>query len=589
MSSVNLSDQTELIDQSWKRCQNFGLLSTGPINNLLLTGKDLQEVLKENELLIKQTASILEKLYPVNHSNGHVTVIVDSNGTIIHKVGKLDIGDSPDYMSIGSNWSEEIKGTNAIGLAIYEKKPIFTHAEHHFFVKNHYLTCAASPIYSPTGEFIGAINISAKKELYNPFMISLVSIAAEAIQNRLLLTHTNHESLLAIKEIELTANLCSFPLLSLDHEKKIIRANQTARLLFGENCIGNEFHNKHGYSVDVISDQTNKTVRSVVSLHKTNKTKPQGIALYTISDIIGSCKKIENVKKIIQKAALSTYPVIIYGESGTGKELIAQSLHTAGPRSTKPFIAVNCSAIPESLIESELFGYEGGAFTGANREGVPGKFEAAHGGTIFLDEIGDMSLKAQSALLRVLQDKVVTRIGALSGKSIDVRVLTATNKNLFEEVHAGRFREDLYYRLKGLFITLPPLRQRSDIIELTEHLLSRLDNPSIRLSEEAKQLLHSYHWPGNIRELNSVLMQASFYTENNEIQGSDLQFEHGYEQESNSLVVEQLKHNSLINTEIAAIEQVLHSVEWNISKAATILKISRNTLYNKINKYSLVK
>lgn len=589
MSSVNHWGHTELIDQSWKRCQKFGLLSTGPISNFLLTGIDLQKVLKENELLIKQTASILEKLNPVIHPHGHVTVIVDRNGTIIYKAGKLDLGNSPDYMSIGSNWSEEIKGTNAIGLAIYEKKPVITHAEHHFYVKNHYLTCAASPIYSPTGEFIGAINISTKKELYNPFMISFVSIAAEAIQNRLLLAHTKQENLLAIKEIELTANLYSFPLLSLDHEKKIIRANQTARLLFGENCIGKEFHNKQGYSVDVLSDQTNKAVRSVVSLHRPNKTKPKGINLYTISDIIGSCDKIVEVKKIVQKAALSTYPVIIYGETGTGKELIAQSLHTAGPRSNKPFIAVNCSAIPESLIESELFGYERGAFTGANREGVPGKFEAAHGGTIFLDEIGDMSLKAQSALLRVLQDKVVTRIGALSGKSIDIRVLTATNKNLLEEVHAGRFREDLYYRLKGLFITLPPLRQRSDIIELTEHLLSRLDNPSLRLSEEAKQLLYSYHWPGNIRELNSVLMQASFHTENDEIQGSVLQLEHGYEREPNSLVYEKLQHNSLINTEIAAIKQVLHSVEWNISKAATILKISRNTLYNKINKYRLVK
>lgn len=588
MSSMNILDQKELIVQSWKRCLNIGLSTTGPINDLLLTGKDLQKVLKENEYLIKHTTSILEKLYPTIHSRGLVTVIVDQHGTIIHKIGKLDIEDYLDYMSVGSNWSEEIKGTNAIGLAIYEKKAIITHAEHHFSVKNHYLTCAASPIYSPTGELIGAINISTRKELYHPFMISLVSIVAEALQNRLLLEDTIQEKLLIVKEIEITANLYTFPLLSLDHEKRIIRANQTARLLLGDNCIGNEFHYKQGYSIDVISDQSNKVSQSVVSLHKTRNKSSKSISLYTTADIIGSCEKIGRVRKVIKKAALSDYPIIIYGESGTGKELIAQSLHTAGPRIMKPFIAVNCSAIPESLIESELFGYERGAFTGANREGVPGKFEAANGGTVFLDEIGDMSLKAQSALLRVLQEKTVTRIGGIEVKPIDTRIITATNKNLREEVQAGRFREDLFYRLKGIFITLPPLRHRSDIIELTEHFITKLENPFVRLSEEAKQQLISYHWPGNIRELNSILMQASFFAEGNEIKAADLHFEEEYERETKRRDSEVKTPPSLSNTEKGAIKQALQSVEWNISKAATILKISRNTLYLKIKKYNLV-
>ncbi|MFI8495724.1 sigma-54-dependent Fis family transcriptional regulator [Peribacillus butanolivorans] len=587
MSSVNILDQKELIVQSWKRCHNFGLSSTGPINDLLLTGKELKEVIKENEYMIKKTTSILEKLYPTIHSSGLVTVIVDRNGTIIHKVGKWDIEESLDYMSIGSNWSEKIKGTNAIGLAIYEKKPIITHAEHHFYVKNHFLTCAASPIYSPTGEFIGAINISARKELYHPFTISLVSIVAEAVQNRLLLEHKNHEKLLALKEIELTANLYTSPLLTLDHEKRIIRANQTARHFLGDDCIGKEFQANQGYSINVISDGSNKAFRSVVSLHKTSKKNSQGINLYTTSDIIGSCEKIVRVRKIVNKAASSDYPLIIYGESGTGKELIAQSLHTAGPRKMKPFIALNCSAIPESLIESELFGYERGAFTGANREGAPGKFEAADGGTILLDEIGDMPLRAQSTLLRVLQEKTVTRIGGDKIRPIDMRVIASTNKNLHEEVQEGRFREDLYYRLKGIFITLPPLRNRTDIIELAEHLITKLDNPSVRLSEEAKQKLIAYHWPGNIRELNSILIQASFFAEGNEIKGEDIQFVDEYERQKNRKDSEVKTPLSLNNAEKDAIIKALHSVEWNISKAANILKISRNTLYLKIKKYNL--
>ncbi|WHY87795.1 sigma-54-dependent Fis family transcriptional regulator [Neobacillus novalis] len=584
MSSVNLSDQIKVIDSSWKRCHSLGLSPTGPINNLLLTGKDLQTVLKENEYLIKHTTSILEKLYPSIHSSELVTVIVDRNGTIVHKIGKLEIEESLDYMSVGSNWSEEIKGTNAIGLAIHEKKPIITHAEHHFYVKNHFLTCAASPIYSPTREVIGAVNISARKELFHPFMISLTSIIAEAVQNRLLLEQANHEKVLALKEINHTANLYTFPLLTLDHEKRILRANQHARHLLGEDCIGKEFQAKQGHSIDILSDQSKKVFRSVISLHTTNKKGPQVNNLYTISDIIGSCEKIVWIRKMVNKAALTDYPIIIYGESGTGKELIAQSLHTAGSRKRKPFIAVNCSAIPENLIESELFGYERGAFTGANRDGAPGKFEAADGGTIFLDEIGDMPLKAQAALLRVLQEKTVTRIGGVEVKRIDTRVIAATNKNLREEVQSGRFREDLYYRLKGIIITPPALRNRSDIIELSEHLITKLDNPTVRLSEEAKQKLVSYRWPGNIRELNSILMQASFFAEGNEIKAEDLHFVSEYEQQTDS---EEKTPITLINAEIDVIKRALYSVEWNISKAADILKISRNTLYLKIKKYNL--
>lgn len=215
MSLENLVDRMDLIDRSWKRCHNFGLSPSDPINDLLLTGKNLQEVLKENEYIIKHATSIFKKLYPTIHSRGFVTVIVDRNGTIIHKVGKLDVEDSVDYLPVGSNWSEEKKGTNAMGIAIYEKEPIIIHAEHHFYIKNHFLTCAASPIYSPTGEFIGAINISARKELYHPFTISLTSIIAETLQNQLLLEQTNHEKILALKELELTSNFPTIPLLAL--------------------------------------------------------------------------------------------------------------------------------------------------------------------------------------------------------------------------------------------------------------------------------------------------------------------------------------------------------------------------------------
>lgn len=584
---VSLQAQKELINQSWRRCHQYGLSPNGPINDCYLTGNELKRVIKEHKYLIRVITSILEKHYSFIQSNGLVTVITDQKGTIIHKVGRIDIDDTLDNMFIGSNWSEEIKGTNAIGLAIYEQKPIITHGEHHFHIDNHYLTCAASPIYSTSGEFIGAVNISAKKELFHPFTISLVSMMAEAIQNRLLLDQANREMILALRETEHTFNICTNPHLTLDHERRIIRANSSARQILGEDCIGKEFHSNTCFSVDVLSDHSNKVFRSVVSLQQTRK-QTSSPKLYTISDMIGSSREINQIRKIVKKAALTDYPIIIYGESGTGKELIAHSLHTAGLRNMKPFIAVNCSAIPDSLIESELFGYEKGAFTGANKEGAPGKFEAADGGTLFLDEIGDMPLKAQAALLRVLQEKTVTRIGGDKVRIIDTRVVAATNKNLREEVKAGRFREDLYYRLTGIYITIPPLRERpGDILELTEHLIKKLDSPSAHLSAEAKQKLMAYHWPGNIRELNSVLMQAIFFAEDHFIQAEEIQFINEFEKQAKGTNTNENTAIPLINTEKEAIKKALLSADWNISKAAQILKISRNTLYNKIKKYEL--
>jgi len=587
MPLMNLVERVDIIDRSWKRCQNFGLSPSDPMDDSILTGSALQEVLTANQSMIRHATLILENLYPAIHSQGLVTVIVDRNGTIIHKVGQLDRNETIDYLPIGSNWSEKRKGTNAMGLAIYEKKPIITHAEHHFYVKNHFLTCAASPIYSPTGELIGAINISAKKEMYHPFMISLTTTLAESIQTRLLLDQTKQEKVLALKELEVTSNLSTVPLLTLDRENTIIRANQAARFILGENCMGDEFHVAKGYSVEVITDQSQNIHSSVVSLNKANKEDETAKKLYTTSDIIGSCPKIEKVRNMITKAAVFDYPVIIYGKSGTGKELIAQSLHSNGSRFGKPFVAVNCSAIPENLIESELFGYEKGAFTGANHKGSPGKFEAANGGTIFLDEIGDMSLKAQAALLRVLQESMVTRVGGVKVIPINTRVIAATNKNLREEIKAGRFREDLYYRLKGIFITVPPLKDRTDILELADHFIHSLDHSSVSLSDKAKQKILAYHWPGNIRELKSVLIQASFLAVGNEIQADDLHFEDVYEQQTQQIEMVEKKPSSLGQTEKEAITQALTSAGWNISKAARILKISRNTLYLKMKKHGL--
>jgi transcriptional regulator of acetoin/glycerol metabolism len=552
------------------------------VHDDLLTDQQVKELLQVNRDLLHHVAPVFEKLTPLLRKSGQIAVLVDRYGFVLETLCDPDfeIQARNLQLRVGANWQEQKKGTNAMGVALQEEKSVRIHGEQHFFIQNRSLTCTASPIFSTGGELAGVINISARVEQFNPFVSSLVSLIAESVQNRLLFEQARQEHLITLKELEHMSNHIHAPLLTLDRDNRIIRANQAARRVLGKDCVGKEFSDKKGFAVESIVDNTRKIWRSVAVL--TEEAKKQ--QLYTFDQIAGSCSSIQSVKALAKKAAGTDLSVLLVGETGTGKELFAQSIHSASSRAKYPFIAVNCSAIPENIIESELFGYEGGAFTGAKGSGNLGKFEAAHQGTLFLDEIGDMSLRAQAALLRVLQEKVITPVGSVKSKPVDVRIIAATNKNLWEEIKANRFRSDLYYRLKGIQITLPPLRKRNDVIELAEHIVRTLhDSPAMALTAEAKTKLLSYSWPGNVRELYSVLNQAAFLAEENRIGPEHLQFESEEREEHDR----QPRVASLTVLEKEAIRQSLQMTRWNISKAARLLQISRNTLYRKMQEYNL--
>lgn len=267
---------------------------------------------------------------------------------------------------------------------------------------------------------------------------------------------------------------------------------------------------------------------SVVLKKEVEFLKDQIIDRHKYANILGNSNSIIRVLKLIQKVEKSNIMVLVTGQSGTGKELVAKALHYNSPRARKPFVTVNMGAIPEDLIESELFGHEKGAFTDA-RERRIGKFEEANDGTIFLDEIGEMNLHLQTKLLRVLQEKEITRIGSNKIIKLDFRMIAATNRNLSNEVKEGRFREDLFYRIQGFLIHLPPLKERGDdVILLAKSFLDEFARnnkmPSLTLSKEAVQFMLKYEWPGNIRELKAVMERAALLCENNTIQTDDLMF-----------------------------------------------------------------
>jgi len=291
------------------------------------------------------------------------------------------------------------------------------------------------------------------------------------------------------------------------------------------------------------------------------------------------------------RVAQSSSTILIRGESGTGKELFAQSIHYASPRKNGPFIKVNCSAIPENLLESELFGYEEGAFTGAKKGGKLGKFELAHKGTILLDEIGDMPVNMQIKLLRVLQEKEIERVGGTTTIPIDVRVVAATNRSLEELISEGKFRLDLYYRLNVVELRIPPLRHhKSDLEELIYFLLgkiaAKMGCPVPTFDHEALHYIINYDWPGNVRELENVLERCLNFLDNNIIRATNLPYHiRNYKQGKEPNVLELKDH--LEETERVAIINALKACTGNRVKAARILGISRASIYQKIDKYGI--
>ncbi|MDD5772454.1 MAG: sigma-54 dependent transcriptional regulator [bacterium] len=317
---------------------------------------------------------------------------------------------------------------------------------------------------------------------------------------------------------------------------------------------------------------------------------------YRIEDIIGTSRDVKDVNTLIKQAAQTKATILIHGESGTGKELVAKAIHYHSPRTNKPFIAINCAAIPDTLIESELFGHEKGAFTDAFRQ-RPGKFELAHEGTLFLDEIGELSVMTQAKILRVLQEKEFTRVGGSDNISVDIRLVTATNKDLQKEVNENRFRADLFYRINVVPIFIPPLRMRkNDIPLLAEHFLEKISSEEHKekkiISPEAMEIMKSYHWPGNIRELENAMERLATICPDNVIKAGDLP--HEFKMENSDAIINQELTASTFKDAKEKFEkqyfiELLNKHNGNISHAAQEADMDRKNFFLKLKKFNLDK
>jgi transcriptional regulator of acetoin/glycerol metabolism len=617
------------IAHSWQRCRNFKVDPFGQ-QDLDSIGSELKDVLQASQHLIKIARPFIHNLYGFVKGSGFQVVLADNDGLIVEAIGDPEIIKKTKQVQLcpGGHWSESVKGTNAIGTAILEKKPIQIFAREHYCQPHHYLTCSASPIFDPEGQMIGVLDITGDYKAFNPHTLSLVVAAVSAIENQLRLHKTTSKLYVSYRFSNTLLETISDGVISVDNNGVINQLNSYGGKILGvdpklsigkhiasvlkkpsamlqvlstgveyrdQELFNEDTGKKINQSVSPLRDDTGRTIGALAILRE-NKEK-QSVrrggslaAKYVFDDIIGESDSVLKAKKWGRIAAGSPSTVLLTGESGTGKELFAQAIHNGSSRKDRPFIAINCAALPDTLIESELFGYEEGSFTGSKKGGQAGKFELANSGTIFLDEIGDIPLYTQVKLLRVIQEKKISRIGSSGEISVDIRIIAATHKDLKEEVQRGNFRKDLYYRLNVITINIASLHERMDDLPLlAKHFINKLslklNRKNISASDGFFDKLKTYSWPGNIRELeNAIERGLNMLSDNGVLVPELLQFDSPVPAKIGERITEV---KSLKDIERDAIVQALNLYKGNILKVSAKLGVGRNTLYRKIKEYDI--
>ncbi|MBD9443958.1 sigma-54-dependent Fis family transcriptional regulator [Pseudomonas sp. PDM04] len=593
------------IDASWRRSLSHGVHFNGKHELTLDSSASLDGLLANNRLLIDAALPAIDYLAERQGKEGLI-ILANSDATILAVEGRADRlkGSGLQDIALGACWSEAARGTNALGTALVEARPTLIDCGEHYLDRLTDFSCTSVPIYCPQGDILGVLDLTREGPLGRVHdSTALLAMAVSQIESRVfnasfpeqivLAFHSRRQYLESPWQGLLAVSLGGQILAVSAQACQLLHAERSA--LVGRRC--EEFLGVDGLQLlsrlhqgGTGSLQTAKgeffyktlraPQRSITvstpprSTAKTAKTPPD------LESLAGSNLRYARALRMARQGLANELPVLLLGETGTGKEVIARALHLAGSRCDKPFVAVNCAAIPEGLIESELFGYREGAFTGSRRGGMIGRLQQAHGGTLFLDEIGDMPLALQARLLRVLQDRKVAPLGAGEEQDIDVALICATHRDLKRLVEDKQFREDLFYRVNGISVMLPALRERDDFAALVGRLLSRLEAPTVVLHDDLSRLLAGYHWPGNIRQLEMVLRTALAMREPGE---TVLTLDHLPDSMLDELhASERPPSGSIRENELELIRQSLDSHQGNVSAAADALGISRATLYRKL-------
>ncbi len=618
INTGEVSDRVSpVIKKSWKRCKQTGVDPYGGIGEKL-NDDEFFGVMHANRDLIEVAKPIMENLNSLVLGTGFVLVLTDKNGIILHITGEKSVEDDARRLNFcaGSSWLENKVGTNAIGTCLVEEKPIQTIGAEHYCMGHHPWTCSAAPIKGTGGEMVGVLDMSGYSLGAHKHTLGIVVAAAYSIENQLSLKKSY-----AI--LDTTVESIADGMIIVNENFGIHRINKAGERILGirggeldksdiREILGdNIFRGEDSFSKRVDWDFTfnDKRIpcnvkitpieiehekkgmailfREMKDVHQTVNVVSGNKANYTFDSIITGNEKMLRAIKEAQKFARTRGCVLLEGESGTGKELFAHAIHNHSSRSNGPFVAINCASIPKDLVESELFGYEKGAFTGAVREGKVGKFELANGGTLFLDEIGELPLDLQAKLLRVLDDFTVTRVGGKVAKKLDVRIIVATNRDLLEETRRKTFREDLYYRLNVFNVKIPPLRQRDeDEILLAEHFLKRLNlahHTNKKMSREFRVCLGRNQWKGNVRELENIIHRAYHLCEESLIT-EDLLPDELFNDKSDENYYGSL---TIKEQEKECIKNALEKANGNVIGAGDMIGLSKSAMYRKLKEHRI--
>jgi transcriptional regulator of acetoin/glycerol metabolism len=634
--TLSACDGPIMIEESHRRSAAYGLTEDMEPEFSPMGRTDLSVLIEQNQLLHTHAVPVMETLYEQIINTHNMVLLTDAHGLIVHTLGDDDFLEKANRVALnpGVAWSEESKGTNAIGTAIAEQKPTMVHAGEHYLRANHFLTCSAAPILDYQGKVIGVLDVTGDQRSYHKHTMALVRMSAQMIENQLFSAAFQDAITLHFHPRPEFIGTLMEGIASFTPGGRFLSANRIGLFQLGLSLIALQSHtfsSLFGLPVSALFDHYRTAAPGLLSLCLNNGVRVCGRAQLRLTnnvfqhvaetspkqnDAAGhlhaeqASRRLSGLRYLntgdpqiaavidkVHKVLGRDIPILVVGETGTGKELLAQAIHNDSPRAKGPFVAVNCASIPETLIESELFGYEDGAFTGARKKGSVGKILQANGGSLFLDEIGDMPLNLQARLLRVLQERVVTPLGSTKSIPVNVELICATNRNLRDQIAKGEFREDLYYRLNGLVVKLPPLRERTDLEPVIEKILAA-ESTDVRhtVSPEIMELFKRHSWPGNFRQLTNLLRTAMVMAgDEREIRREHLPDDFLDDLETPGIAgveaSESLGHHTnhsiasdanLEEMKLSAIQNALEANGGNVSAAAKTLGVSRNTIYRKI-------
>lgn len=611
----------ELIEASWYRCESFGLSHTTKPDYGDVRAGQISSLIEEHHDLVKTTENEVLPYYENILSNSAcVIVLADRQGHVLNTWGANRFRSRGEHGLVpGHRWQEVGVGTNAIGTALASGQAIQVSRDEHFLRANRYMVGAASPIFDTRKELVGVLDISSDAYLPQDHTLGMVKLMSLTVENQLIHAAFEREHYI----LAFNTNIGSLEshwsgLIVLDENGTIVSANRRASAVLAHDLALLHVESVFGCTMREIRQQPPSMPLSLRVLERFRvwvKVNPPTAPKLTVPDFRNDPnyqppaprkampddvipydelehgdtrvrQVLNQARKIIEK----DIPILIRGETGAGKEIFVRSLHYHSSRHKENLVAVNCASIPTELVESELFGYEKGAFTGAHTKGSVGLIRRAHKGTLFLDEIGEMPMNVQSRLLRVLQERVVTPLGSSEVFPVDIKLISATNRNLKEEVELGNFRQDLYYRISGLSLELPPLRTRHDKEALIRYVYSRLrTDDDGALPADIQAMLFRHPWPGNMRQLVNVLKVALAMADGQPLSADDLPADF-YEDlpEAGAVVASSPTPAANPSSPISSmpvidpailIPQLYLANGKNITRTAKAAGVSRNTVY----------